>query len=493
MPKCGSSMRSKISKWIKDYSFLTTDGIVVFCKYCDKQVPCIKKFQIEQHLGTALHKDSALKPKQFQCVQTLLPNHTNSTSAASVFSEDLCKALVAAKIPWQSLNNPVLHGFLRQHCKQNIPDESTLRKNYLPKLYDSTIHNIRQIIANNCIWFAVDETTDCCGRYIANLVVGILSPTESGHMYLIACKALDVTNHSTIARFVNDSLGILWPEGIQYNNVQAMLSDSAAYMIKAGAALQVFYPRLVHNTCFIHAIHRVAEEVRVQFPVVNQVISSVKKVFLKAPLRISAYKQAFPHLPLPPQPIITRWGTWIEAALFYCENYAGIKQVVDAFNPEDASHIAAAQQVLNSEQLNRDLAIIQADYSTLPSSITKLSTQGILLTQAISHLQDVQYKLQHAAGQIGMRVKDKFIAVLERNPGYKLLAMISNYLNGQSLELPGNITYLIVPNFKYCPTTSVDVERTFSAYKMILTDKRQSLTADNLEKIIVSYCFMNYS
>ncbi|PNF43683.1 hypothetical protein B7P43_G15151 [Cryptotermes secundus] len=50
-----------------------------------------------------------------------------------------------------------------------------------------------------------DETTDLCDRYIANFVVRKLHPDEPGKPHLLACKVLEKTNHSTIARFVNDS------------------------------------------------------------------------------------------------------------------------------------------------------------------------------------------------------------------------------------------------------------------------------------------------
>jgi len=47
-------------------------------------------------------------------------------------------------------------------------------------------------------------------------------------------------------------------------------------------------------------------------------------------------------------------------------------------------------------------------------------------------------------------------------------------------------------HFKYCPVTSVDVERTFSAFKMILYDKRENFSIENLEKHIIVYCNLNY-
>jgi hypothetical protein len=50
-------------------------------------------------------------------------------------------------------------------------------------------------------------------------------------------------------------------------------------------------------------------------------------VFLKAPTRVQRYRELLPEKPLPPEPILTRWGTWLNAALFYNENFDSIKEV----------------------------------------------------------------------------------------------------------------------------------------------------------------------
>jgi hypothetical protein len=58
---------------------------------------------------------------------------------------------------------------------------------------------------------------------------------------------------------------------------------------------------------------------------VNKLISNTKKVFLKAPLRREVYTEKCPNLKLPPEPVLTRWGTWLEATVFYQENFTTIK------------------------------------------------------------------------------------------------------------------------------------------------------------------------
>jgi hypothetical protein len=50
-----------------------------------------------------------------------------------------------------------------------------------------------------------------------------------------------------------------------------------------------------------------------------------------------------------------------------------------------------------------------------------------------------------------------------------------------------------VSAFKYCRITTVDVERSFSAYKLFLTDKRHKRSPELMEKLIVFYCKANYN
>jgi hypothetical protein len=75
--------------------------------------------------------------------------------------------------------------------------------------------------------------------------------------------------------------------------------------MKAGTALKVIFPTMTHLTCLAHGLHRVAETIRANFPPVDKLVSSVKKVFVKAPYRKEAFKAVAPSVPLPPEPILT--------------------------------------------------------------------------------------------------------------------------------------------------------------------------------------------
>lgn len=100
-------------------------------------------------------------------------------------------------------------------------------------------------------------------------------------------------------------------------------------MVKAGNAIQTLCSKIIHITCLAHAFHRVAKKIRDEFSDVDKVISSVKKVFRKSPLRIEGFLFITKNeIPLPPDPILIRWGTWINASLYYCEHLENIRSVI---------------------------------------------------------------------------------------------------------------------------------------------------------------------
>jgi hypothetical protein len=61
-------------------------------------------------------------------------------------------------------------------------------------------------------------------------------------------------------------------------------------------------------------------------------------------------------------------------------------------------------------------------------------------------------------------------------------------LNGDDAELSEDIASEKIPLLRYAPVTSFDVERSFSAYTHILSNKRQSITPENMGKILILYC-----
>lgn len=440
-------------------------------------------------------------------------NETETVPKTDEFYFDLCRAMVSINVPWNSLSNETWRNFLQKYTQKNIPNESTIRKNYLNKVYTETIKKIREKIGDNFVWISVDETTDVTGRSIANFIIGKLSDVSGEESFLLCSKELEKTNFSTIARFVNASILTLWPSGLNADKVLLFITDAAPYMMKAAQHLKIFYPNMNHLTCVVHGIHRVAEKIRDTFPMVDKFISLLKKVFLKSPTRTSLYKEIMGNVPLPPYPILTRWGTWITTANFYSKHFEKIKQVsmqykrfcfsiciftmnilqvLESLDSEDAKCIKEAQILIKDQQLFIDLLFIQNHFSMLPEIITKLESKGMRLTESMELFFKLKHDIEAVPGDIGKIVSNKLNLVLSKNPAFNDFCGLASVFN-KITETPDNISIekQFWNKFVYAPVTSCDVERSFSAFKYVLQDKRESFKIENIEKVLIIYCNKN--
>lgn len=267
-----------------------------------------------------------------------------------------------------------------------------------------------------------------------------------------------------IVKLFDHSMFVLRLNGIRHDNVLLFATDAAPYMVKAGRTLQSLYSKMIHLTCLAHGIHRVAKNIREKFKKVDKLISMVKQVFLKAPSRVLVFKSEAPTIPLPPEPILTRWVTWIMAASYYCKYYKDIRRVLLSLNAEDSISVKEDQQLIQEAEMEVNLAYIHSDFGFIPEFITKLETQYISLSEALSAVKYAQNKLKNCEDEIGVTVFQKFNNVLEKNRRFKTILNISKILSEQetSMEgLPDDLTVDDITYLKYAPNTSTDVERSF--------------------------------
>lgn len=183
-----------------------------------------------------------------------------------------------------------VEGFSRTIYWKNNSRRKYNKEKYVNVIYEETLTSIRQNIQDGPIWVSIDESTYVDGRYVGNVIVGKLS-SEPCNSFLLNCEKLDKCNHKTIAKLFNDSMNLLWPEGVKYENVFLFLSDAAPYMCKAGNVLNEFFPKLIHVTCLAHGFHRVVETIRSRYSDIDQLIATVKKIFHKAPSRVLKFKE----------------------------------------------------------------------------------------------------------------------------------------------------------------------------------------------------------
>jgi len=306
--------------------------------------------------------------------------------------------------------------------------------------------------------------------------VGTLKREQPGEIFLLACEVLERVNNYSITVVSHNAMNLLWSDKVERGNVLLFVSDAAPYMIKAAKALQLLNPKMIHVTCLARSLHRVAEEVRGSYPEVDKLIANGKKIFIKSPVRLQKFKEEAPTLPLPPQPIVTRWGTWFDAANCYCTNYSQIEKIFIKFDRKDSSSIKSVQEFF-SVTISRNLAYIKANFCGISKSITRLETVGTQLCDVINIVKQTESELSRVQCEVANKVNAKLQSVLERNPGYSTLCKFSDILCGNEAELGGNEQGLSANDltlFKYSPVTSCDVEMSSSSYKVLLSDNQRS-------------------
>ena len=74
-------------------------------------------------------------------------------------------------------------------------------------------------------------------------------------------------------------------------------------------------PSLMHVTCVAHLLHNCAMRVRAHSKNIDEVIATIKAATIKNKDRKKDFHDA--GLPSPLHPVITRWATWLRAALYY--------------------------------------------------------------------------------------------------------------------------------------------------------------------------------
>lgn len=319
-------------------------------------------------------------------------------------------------------------------------------------------------LKDHMLWMGADETTDAAGRFVLNVVVGKITE-ENSSPYLVNVIFLERTNAEHVSRAVNETLTKILPD-TQPSDIVLLLSDAGAYMLKSGNQLRVFFPNLHQVTSLAHGFHRVCEYVREMFPRVNFLIATVKKVFLKCPARMMAWKDANPDTALPPEPILTRWDTWVPATLYYSENFQKIKTVVDGFDVEEAMAIQKAQEAFEDKQVRNDLTFIAAHFSFFPDLIQKPESQGLTVVKQIGLVNDGIGFVRLVPGDHGAILTKKLEAVLKRNPDLKALEKVAAVLRGDSdVDLPATMSPQMASNLKYAPILASTLNVNFQSRK----------------------------
>jgi hypothetical protein len=162
-----------------------------------------------------------------------------------------------------------------------------------------------------------------------------------------------------------------------------------------------------------------------------------------------------------------------------------VKSVVAKFPSESAVSVAGSQSAFSDSKVACLIVYIRSNFGWLPKSIKRLETQVLPPQESMDIMKNASGKLSVVKRKDGESVCTNLQAVLERNSGFSTFTSVYQVLNGDDVDAAEDNAPEKIPLLKYAPVTSFDVERSFSAFKHILSDKRQSFTPENMEKFLI--------
>ncbi len=157
MPKVQSSLKSKIVEICKKYPDYSREGEDLYRNVCAHKINFNHTLQstsanvAKSHFESKKHQNLKNSGKIQETLPVVLNKTVTRTQGQKEFFTDLTEALVDADIPLFKLKNEKLRSFLVKYTKQTIPDESTLRKNYVTPLFESKLKSIANIIGDEDI------------------------------------------------------------------------------------------------------------------------------------------------------------------------------------------------------------------------------------------------------------------------------------------------------------------------------------------------------
>ena len=164
----------------KQFKDLYANGGVLFCSYCDHSVDYVHIDTIKDHLKSKKHCQQRAS-KQSKAATSGPSTSRQVTLQSAVKSKDLREEFVLNAFGLFTHVDIPLHKvekmcpFLQKYCKQagSLPQLSTLRKVYVPRLFEFHFAALTDILQNQPHSITADETTDVRDHSILNVLATV--------------------------------------------------------------------------------------------------------------------------------------------------------------------------------------------------------------------------------------------------------------------------------------------------------------------------------
>lgn len=139
-------------------------------------------------------------------------------------------------------------------------------------------------------------------------------------------------------------------------------------------------------------------------------------------------------------------------------------------------------ELFKKSEIQQQVGFIKNNYSFSGKIIEKLEKEGMNLLESIELIEEFETSCKNVKGKIGAAIFKKLNDVLEKNIGYKLLTKVNRILKGEIIASDNDINFFIpelISKLKNALITSVDVERSFSIFKYLFSDRRHRFLLEN--------------
>jgi len=139
------------------------------------------------------------------------------------------------------------------------------------------------------------------------------------------------------------------------------------------------------STCVAHLLHNCAMKVKSHFHDVDQLIASIKAATVKNKSRQPQFAVGYST-----RPIVTRWGSWLNAALYYARNLPEVKSIVESFEGSGVL-VIQAKNSLQTPSLTAQLLKIKDQYECLVNLIDIMESAKCTIKEAVQAIQGLDF------------------------------------------------------------------------------------------------------
>ena len=122
----------------------------------------------------------------------------------------------------------------------------------------------------------------------------------------------------------------------------------------------------------------------------------------------------------------------------------------------------------------------------ITETMKELESDDISLNDSLSKVDKLEESFKNIDENSEISVYGEFKRVMSANSGLEQIKTISNIISGRCEQLyTDNFVLEEILAFSRAPITDCSIERSFSIFKLILSDRRHKLSADSIKYLLI--------